>query len=220
MQRAMRYGFYIILCLLLALAGCEATPKYGAPVTNLTGSEVGSAKSARDDRRDDTTQRIDAERSDPEDLEAAEIEIKATHAPVDPGAEWLVAKLRDVLQAELARADRPTAFYISTFSIRNQSKAQCDEFDAMLVRLAELLDAAGSEEGLRFTADAARSVDYHLKGAAYLVTAEGFDLWELYLSLRPSDRAWTLWQADAPVRLLRSTRLRGQQMFPPIPDSR
>jgi len=55
-------------------------------------------------------------------------------------------------------------------------------------------------------ADAAEAARYELHGTAYLVTARGFDQWELYLSLRPAGQAWTIWRADAAVRMLRQPR--------------
>ena len=214
----MRNGFYIMLWLALALGGCTAAQKYGQPMTALDESEVRSAnnapsppsKSAPQAEQTTTTQA--SERSDVQFVPVAHVTIPA----VDPGAVWVVAKIREALDAESGGGKQSGSIEISTQLLRNQSKAQNDEFDAMVDRLARLLDAAGADEGLHFTADPAQPVDYQLKGTAYLVTANGFDLWELYLSLKPNDRAWTLWQADVPVRLLRSERLRGQQIFPPV----
>lgn len=220
----MRNGFYIMLWLTLGLAGCSSSPKYGQPVATLAGNEVRSADNAQSQPK--VAPGTEPENGVPTAGEVAEPQFELVNhtsvvrAQIDAGAVWLTAQILDAMAGEGDRANRAGPIYISTRTIRNQSKAQSDEFDAMLVRLADLLDAAGADDGLRFTADPVRQVNYHLKGTAYLVTTDGFDLWELYLSVKPSDRVWTLWQADAPVRLLRSARLRGQQLFPPVSAAR
>lgn len=211
----MRYGFYIILCISLAMAGCSSSEKYGPPVTALGGNDVSSANNARKkpvDEQESPMREVDEGPDQPEHGEVVFLQASHNRMPAtDPGAVWLVQKI----EAALDGREHDSPVWIGTHKLRNQSRAQCDEFDAMLARLAELLDAAGAEQNLRFTSNAAQAVAYDLKGTAYLVTFEGFDLWEMYLSIKPSDRAWTLWQAEAPIRLLRSERLRGQQLFPP-----
>ena len=57
-----------------------------------------------------------------------------------------------------------------------------------------------------FTTDVDQPVHYQLLGTAYLVTAEGFDQWELFLRLSPAEDAWTIWQPAVPVRVLRQPR--------------
>ncbi|NIQ35452.1 MAG: hypothetical protein GTN86_05930, partial [Xanthomonadales bacterium] len=52
--------------------------------------------------------------------------------------------------------------------------------------------------------------DYVLGGTAYLVTADGSDQWELFLSLRRPGESWTVWRAERAVRTLRQPR--GGQM--------
>jgi hypothetical protein len=93
-------------------------------------------------------------------------------------------------------------------TMRNQSHASTGEFEAMLGRLAAALTRAGSSGGvpMRFVVRPGEPVDYELGGAAYLMTAGGFDQWELYVSLRVTDAGATLWSADGAVRMLRQPR--------------
>ena len=92
--------------------------------------------------------------------------------------------------------------------LRNQSHATTGEFRAMLERLAAALSRAGASGGapMRFVAGSGELVDYELGGAAYLMTAGGFDQWELYPTLRLPDGGATLWSADGAVRMLRQPR--------------
>lgn len=151
------------------------------------------------------------------DRRARAQDVQPTAEPIytDPGAAWVVERLIDSVRAvgeDRASADAPLR--ISVTGIRNQSRAQPDEFDGMLDRLADLLSRAGRNDHFAFTADPAAPTDYTLKGAAYLLNAAGFDQWELYLSLAPTDHAWTVWSSDVPVRMLRASRPRSQQIFP------
>jgi hypothetical protein len=122
--------------------------------------------------------------------------------PADPGAAAVVE-----LIAQHLPADRPVddagMTRIGFEFLRNQSKCATPEFREFVQRFAELLTRAGRDRSLTFTADESERVDYQLLGSAYLNTVAGFDQWELYLRLSPADRAWTLWQPNAPVRVLR-----------------
>lgn len=202
---------YIILGLGVLLGGCSASrvgteSDFSKPSPNRLSAV--NAQSV-EPNSDDLTDRPATSSQEPQPTHIVDEADAPT--PADPGAALLVRRLSDVIDTD--RADRQARCVISTCAIRNQSRAQPDEFDAMTQHLAELLDRAGHSNGLAFTADRAQPADYRLGGSAYLINADGFDQWELYLSLRPADRAWTLWQSDAPVRLLRIVRRRGQQLF-------
>ncbi len=86
--------------------------------------------------------------------------------------------------------------------LRNQSHAPQAEFGAFTERLAAILTDAGEDSCLKFVSSDGETVHYELLGTAYLVTADGFDQWELFLRLSPAEEAWTIWQASDPVRLL------------------
>ncbi len=202
-------AMHIILGVVSTLAGCSAESTRMQNEFSLRPQQQLDASTAqpREVRTSDIALQRDAEIRNL----ASPDQGNAVAGPVaDPGAIVLVQRLATVFDAE---SDHRIALTISTWHLRNQSRAQSAEFDAMTQRLAMLLDAAGREHELHFTSDAARPVDYHLTGTAYLVNAGGFDQWELYLALKPADRSWTLWQSDSPVRLLRATRLRSQQIF-------
>ena len=85
----------------------------------------------------------------------------------------------------------------------------------MRLRLAQVLTGAGrsGRVPMRFASRADEPVDYELSGTAYLMTSQGFDLWELYLSLHPSGQSWTVWSADDPVRMLRQPRGGDPQLY-------
>ena len=92
--------------------------------------------------------------------------------------------------------------------MRNQSHASTGEFGAMLERLAAALSRAGASGGtpMRFVVRPGEPVDYEVGGAVYLMTAGGFDQWELYPTLRIPDGGATLWSGDGAVRMLRQPR--------------
>ena len=92
--------------------------------------------------------------------------------------------------------------------IHNHSHAAASEFEQMRHRLADALSRAGAHDLLpmRFVADPDGPCDFELTGTAYLVTASGFDQWEIYLDLRPAEGAWSLWRPEGALRLLRQPR--------------
>ena len=99
--------------------------------------------------------------------------------------------------------------------VRNLSHASPGEFDRMLERLAKLLSNAGAIESMEFVSNSPAPAML-LHGTAYLVTSDGIDQWELYLSLRPAGKDWFAWQGRGPLRLLRQPRPNMQQVFYPI----
>ncbi len=114
------------------------------------------------------------------------------------------------MRRALSRAGEPSfgEILIRVDMLRNQSHASTGEFRAMLERLAATLSRAGAWGGdpMRFVVRPGEPVDYELGGAVYLMTAGGFDQWELYPTLRIPDGGATLWSADGPVRMLRQPR--------------
>ena len=101
------------------------------------------------------------------------------------------------MRRTLSRAgERPFGeILVRVDTLRNQSHASTGEFEAMLERVVTALSRAGSSGGvpMRFVVRPGEPVDYEMGGAAYLMTAGGFDQWELYLSLRVPDGGATLW---------------------------
>jgi hypothetical protein len=123
----------------------------------------------------------------------------------------------DEIEASIEKCPRsrdlePT---ISLAKLRNMSHASAREFDALRSRLAELLTAAASTGGseLRFVTGEAEPASFDLLGAAYLVTLEGFDSWELYVSISRREHAQDLWRSDGPVRVLRFEQPMAAQVF-------
>ena len=125
-------------------------------------------------------------------------------APRDPGARAFVKVLAGQLDPAAAAESGPVR--IAVRHIRNQSRASASEFDRFLQRFAEVLSDAGQEESLIFVRGAEEVADYEMLGTAYLVTAGGLDQWELFVRLSPSDASWTVWEASAPLRVIRHPR--------------
>ena len=135
----------------------------------------------------------------------------------EPVALELVNSMLDRMQDRAVGADGLT--HITLSELRNQSRCSSGEFASFRDRLAELLTQAGRDSHLQFASgdEAASSSSgqsqYQLQGSAYLMTLEGFDVWELYLSLSPPIHPWTIWQANGPVHVLRQPRPGQAQML-------
>lgn len=121
----------------------------------------------------------------------------------DAGAESLVATLAGYMEGR--PTDEAGFTTVVLDRLRNQSNASAAEFAAFQNRLVKIMDRPGREIGLRFDAGDGPA-HYRLGGTAYLVSADGFDQWELYLRLTPGDAIWTLWQNSRPIRVLRQPR--------------
>jgi hypothetical protein len=138
----------------------------------------------------------------------------ATSTPLrrttEPVAEVLVQAMLNSIQDRRVSDDGYTR--ISVEQVRNQSRTSRDEFDAFSMRLSEILTQASNDPKVIFVPRADGEFQYHLQGTAYLVTFEGFDLWELYLSLSPVDRNLTLWSASGPVYVMRLPQAGRPQM--------
>ena len=129
---------------------------------------------------------------------------------VRPGAGDAAYSMIHSMRRALSQAGEQTfaEILVRVGMLRNQSHATTGEFRAMLERLAAALSRAGVSGGtpMRFVVRLGEPADYELGGAAYLMTAGGFDQWELYLTLRIPDGGATLWRADGAVRMLRQPR--------------
>ena len=150
----------------------------------------------------------------PEAAAALPVVERTPPKPKDPGAVALFDSIRAGVEAVDPR--RPGRLIrVDLGELRNQSHCSAQEFAGLRQRLAELLNnAAGPDSHIRFVAVAEDPVDYELRGAAYLITARGFDQWELFLALRSAGEPWPVWRADRPVRILRRPRP-GQPEFLP-----
>ncbi len=104
--------------------------------------------------------------------------------PTDPGADALVRSILASLDSPARTPGGETRVRVDR--LRNQSHSSQREFASLRRRLADGLSRSGRSDQIRFVADAAQPAHYELHGTAYLVTARGFDQWELYLSLRPA----------------------------------
>lgn len=147
----------------------------------------------------------------PEAANAIPATTRPAPEPIDPGAQSLIDSILNRLQNREVGGDGWTR--IGMVQIRNQSHSDVAEFASFSQRFAELLSRAGRASHIEVTADPQADVQYQFQGTAYLGTTEGFDVWELYLSLSPSTRNWTVWEARGAVRVLRQPRVGQQQIF-------
>ena len=130
--------------------------------------------------------------------------LRALPAPPDPGAAALVDSMLAGLGQRQAGPDGITT--IGVRQVRNQSRCSGGEFGAFRERFAQLLNHQGRDSKVRFSGESDAVTQYELQGAAYLTTTQGFDVWELYLSLTPSVESWAVWTANGPVHVLRTPR--------------
>jgi hypothetical protein len=128
---------------------------------------------------------------------------------IDPGA----ARVVDHLVQVVGEIDKQETTVISVATLRNVSRCRSEEFAGFQQRVADLLTHAGRDSQLKFTAEPTDEAAYELHGSAYIITADGFDQWELFLALHPAGRSWSIWQAPGPVRLLRTPRPHQVQVF-------
>ncbi len=155
---------------------------------------------------DESIRRQTAEELGP-DVAAAMPPLPATtpREPADPGAKILVQSIADALEVDSAATGSATVV-VSVHELRNLSRASHAEFAEFLQRFASLLNIAGAEHGLAFASDSQLKSDYRMLGSAYMITAAGFDQWELFLSISPTSRQFTVWDARSPIRVLRTVR--------------
>ena len=136
--------------------------------------------------------------------DALVVEPRKPPMPPEPGALALVASMTASMPSRAA--DEQGITRIGLHYLRNLSRADAEEFNTLTQRLADLLSAAGRHLSTTFTTSFDEEVHYELLGTAYLITADGFDQWELFLRLSPADESWTIWEHDAPLRLIRHPR--------------
>jgi hypothetical protein len=198
--RVVTGAHHMMLCLLLAftLLGCAAPP-VARPVSATTNEKNFSATAE---------QGVKAEHSGL----AMEPVARMIASPIDPGASHVVEAIASIINAQQA-AFRGYPIRISVADIRNQSRCGSDEYQALLDRIASQLNHAGREHQLEFFSDDTGEYDFHLFGTAYLITLDGFDVWEMFLSLSRTDYASTLWRAPGPVNVLRQERPSQPQIY-------
>lgn len=127
--------------------------------------------------------------------------------PLDPVAVQFVRAMRPAID------DGPLVIAVA---MDNLSHARPSEFEAMRTKLARYLDRAAKSAGapdVDFVSSAAVAADdarYDLRGSAYLLTVRGLDVWQLFPRLEQRDDQVQVWEAAAPVHVLRQTRPGGQ----------
>jgi hypothetical protein len=128
--------------------------------------------------------------------------------PPDAGAAQLVS-----LFAAAPKVADSSSRRIKLAKIRNLSRATDDEFRRMVDRLTAMLEDAGEDAALAFTNDPAAPADFELSGSAYLVVGQGFELWELFLTLRPVNGGCPAWERSKPIYLFRQPVPGGPQLL-------
>jgi hypothetical protein len=211
---------YFILGLLVAMGGCAAvaTPAHRAaiaPTYSPDGPFTATQEPSAQHQDDSSAARTAAaEELGPGVAEAMPHLDKVPPQPRDPGADQFVAALLTGLGPR--QHDENGATRICVSKLRNQSRAQQSEFAAFQERFAEVLTRSSSESNVTFCtgSDAHSLIHYELLGTAYLITTDGFDVWELFIMVTPADKSWMVWQPTGPVRVLRHPRPNQQQVFP------
>ncbi|MDY7107611.1 MAG: hypothetical protein SYC29_03150 [Planctomycetota bacterium] len=189
--------------------GCQKASQGLSPATGASLTYPAPAEAERGDEANAAGETHPAETAAREELgdEAAEklkIEPRQPPTPAEPGALALVASMTAAMPDR--ETDDEGVTRIGIHFLRNQSRAEASEFDAFTKRLAELLSAAGRSLSVSFTTAGDEPVQYELLGAAYLITADGSDQWELFLRLCPAEESWTVWENEVPVRVIRQPR--------------
>ena len=152
----------------------------------------------------------------PREAEPVSAPPEPVQPQTDPGADAIVGQIAKSIRPRNVDAEPQTR--ISLSRLYNQSHASGREFEALRNRLARVLNLSGRSYGMWFEVQPSASIDYELHGAAYLVTVAGRDQWELHLSLRPTGASWTVWRADAPLRMFRQFQGGDRQILWPDTD--
>jgi len=186
----------------IALAGCAAAPPRAAVVPPSRDSQPTVVVV----RHNSSEPVRSAARSElgPEAANAIPQIERPLPEPIDPGAKALGDSMIIRMGDRVIGADDMTRIGVS--QLRNQSHAESREYSAFCERLAGLLTSATTDSHIEFVCDPKAQVQYQIQGTAYLSTVGGFDVWELFLSMSRSDRAFTIWQADKPIHVLRQPR--------------
>lgn len=147
----------------------------------------------------------------PREAEPVSAPPEPVQPQTDPGADAIVGQIVKSIRPRNVDAEPRTP--ISLSRLYNQSHASGREFEALRNRLARVLNGSGRSHGMWFEVRPSASIDYELHGAVYLVTVAGRDQWELHLSLRPAGGSWTVWRADAPLRMFRQFQRGDRQIL-------
>ena len=124
----------------------------------------------------------------------------------DPGSFILAETLARVIGLEShAKNSNTRRTVIAMRPLRNQSRAARKEVKQLESRLLTLLQQVDDEVGIKFVASETGATEYTLGGTVYVINRDGYDHFEMYLSLRPHGANWTMWQNDSPVRIRRTT---------------
>ena len=149
----------------------------------------------------------------PQEAEPISAPPELVQPQTDPGADAIVGQIVKLIRSR--NGDAEPQIRISLSRLNNQSRASGREFEALRNRLARVLNLSGRSHGMWFEVQPSASIDYELHGAAYLVAVAGRDQWELHLSLRPAGASWTVWRADAPLRMFRQFQRGDRQILWP-----
>lgn len=186
----------------------EAAPDAEEPSEDRVGARPEMGITQGSDRDEPAVARIPS--PPPADVEP----ISPPPPPRDPGADVII----DALFAAIDHPDQAFPTVMRLTNLRNMSRSTDREFDAFTVRFAELLDRSGERRGISvitddIEADAQAEPEFELTGAAYLITRQGFDQWELYLRLQYAGATWSIWEPDDPVRVLRQPMVNSPQIL-------
>jgi len=168
---------------------------------------------AMETNADTSSDRASASTAQTHTVEDAASEHELVTARRNPALMRLVRELNAGI--ERCPRSRGLPHIVSLGSLRNMSHASPREFDALRARLADLLNAAAAAEGssLQFVAGEADESPFTMLGAAYIATIEGFDAWELFISVSRRSVPHDLWRSDGPVRMLRFEQPMAAQVF-------
>lgn len=153
----------------------------------------------------------DEDAAAPQEAEPVSAPPEPVQPQTDPGADAIVGQIAKSIRPRNVDAEPRTR--ISLSRLYNQSHASGREFEVLRNRLARVLNLSGRGHGMWFEVQPSASIDYELHGAAYLVTVAGRDQWELHVSLRPAGASWTVWRADAPLRMFRQFQRGDRQIL-------
>jgi hypothetical protein len=136
--------------------------------------------------------------------------------PIDPEAQRLIWSMLAAIPSRAVDHDGTTR--ISVSELRNFSRCSEAEFvEFRDERLVDLLSRAGRDSRVEFTSEASAAGGADGADATKRVgerAEEGFDVWELFLSLSPADENWAVWESRGPIHVLRQARPGQPQVLP------
>jgi len=219
LPRARRAGTVLAVGTTLSIiAGCSSSSGSGQPsIAGLSSDGIDRAPSrvVPSTTRNDIVRAAAADELGHDVVASMPAEAPAApqviSQPPDPGAIAIVRSVASAIPNRPVNAQGLTLIRMT--DLRNFSRADQTEFADFSQRLADLLTRAGREDHLQFTfggsvpgtADSA-VFHYRLMGSAYLINADGFDQWELFLGIAPVDRSVSVWESVEPIHVLRTPR--------------